>query len=74
MFSLLESCLGLEIDATKREVRFRHPVLPPALEWVRISNLTIPDARVDVRLDRSRDDVGVTITGREGTVDVVVVK
>ena len=74
VFLLVQSCLGLTIDAPRREVLFLHPVLPPAVRELRIAGLAVADARLDVLLAREGDDVGVTITRREGKVNVVVVK
>jgi glycogen debranching enzyme len=73
-FLLLQSCLGLEIDAARRRLSFVRPVLPPFLEHVEIRNLAIGDARVDLTLDRHPEDVGLAVTRRDGQVEIVVVK
>jgi hypothetical protein len=46
--------------------------LPPWLEVLEISNLRLGDASVDLQLRRSREDVGLTVLRRDGTVEVVV--
>jgi len=74
VFLLLQSCLGLSIDAVRREVQFLHPVLPSMLRELRIARLGVGPASLDVALIRDGDDVGVTITRREGRVNVIVVK
>jgi glycogen debranching enzyme len=74
VFLLVQSCLGLSVDALRREVQFFHPVLPAAVRQLRISRLAVADASLDVLLTRDDEDVGVTITRREGRVNVVVVK
>jgi glycogen debranching enzyme len=71
-FALLQACLGLEIDASERVVRLNRPRLPEPLESVRVRNLAIADARVDLLLRRHGDDVAVNILAREGDADVVV--
>ena len=73
-FLLLQSCLGLRIDAPGRRLSFVRPVLPPFLQRVQIRNITIGDARVDVTLDRHPEDVGLTVTRRDGNVEIIVVK
>ena len=73
-FLLLQSCLGLQIDARRRRLSFVRPVLPSYLERVEIRNITIGDARVDVILDRHQEDVGLAVARREGQVDIMVVK
>ncbi len=70
-FLLLQACLGLEIDAPRRRVTFKHPVLPPFLERVEISNLTIGTTRVDVALDRHPDHVQLTMS--RGSADIEIV-
>jgi glycogen debranching enzyme len=73
-FLLLQSCLGLRIDAARRRLSFVRPVLPPFLQRVDIRNITIGDARVDVTLDRQPEDVGLTVTRRDGNLEIIVVK
>lgn len=74
VFLLLQSCIGLSIDAPARRVCFQYPVLPPSLQHVAINNLRVNDAVLDVALHRHRNDVGINVSRREGAVDVVVVK
>jgi glycogen debranching enzyme len=74
VFLLLEACLGLEIDATARRVRFRRPVLPPFLEEIEIANLRVGDAELDVVLHRHGADVGIDLLRRSGKVEVLIVK
>ena len=71
-FLLLQSCLGLQIDAPRGRLSFVNPVLPPFLERVEIRDLTIGNARIDLILDRHPKDVGLTVTRRTGDVEVVV--
>lgn len=73
-FLLLQSCLGLRIDAPGRRMSFVRPILPPFLQRVELHNITIGDARVGIRLERHPDDVGLTVTQREGDVEILVVK
>jgi glycogen debranching enzyme len=73
-FLLLQSCLGLRIDAPRRRLSFVRPVLPPFLERVELRNLTVGDARVDLILDRHPKDVGLAVARRDGHVEVIVVK
>ena len=73
-FLLLQSCLGLRIDAPARRLSFIRPILPPFLERVELRNLTIGEAGVDLILERRPDDVVVTVAGRDGDLETVVVK
>jgi hypothetical protein len=55
-------------------VSFSHAVLPEAIEWLRITDLTIGEASVDLLLTRHAYDVGVTVLRREGSIDIVALK
>jgi hypothetical protein len=69
---MLEAVLGLEIDATRRQITFSHPTLPQALDEVRIRNLTVADASVDLTVHRYAGSVGVSVERRDGKVEIVV--
>ena len=71
-FLLLQACLGLQIDASRRLVSFVRPVLPPFLERVEIRNLSVGTARLDLVLDRHENEVAVRVTRRTGEVEVVL--
>jgi glycogen debranching enzyme len=74
VYLLLASCIGLRIDARGRQLSLRHAVLPEELEWVRLTNLTVAGARLDLLLTRHPQDVGITVLRREGEVEIVTVK
>ena len=74
LFLLLQSCLGLLIEAPRARLSFSQPVLPPFLEHIQIKNLRIGDAAVDLSLKRHAKDVGINILRREGRVEIVVTK
>jgi glycogen debranching enzyme len=73
VFMLLQSCLGLEISGTERTVYFTRPQLPVSLGELRIHNLEIAGATVDLLLVRHEHNVGVNVLRREGHVQVLVV-
>jgi glycogen debranching enzyme len=74
VFLLLGSALGVHIDAPARRISFSRGWLPETIDWVRLSDLTIGDARVDLQLERHPYDVDVTVLRREGEVEIVTVK
>jgi hypothetical protein len=74
VFLLLEACLGLEVDAAARRVRFRRPVLPPFMDEIEITNLEVAGASLDFVLRRHGDDVGLDLRRREGKLEVLIVK
>jgi glycogen debranching enzyme len=74
VFLLLQACLGLDVDATNRRVSLTCAVLPEPIESLRIVNLQVGDARVDLLLTRHANDVGITVQRREGQLEVVANK
>jgi glycogen debranching enzyme len=74
VYLLLSACLGLRIDAAHRRVYLHQAVLPESLEWIRLTNLTVGDANVDLALVRHAHDVGVTVLRRQGDIEIVAVK
>jgi len=70
---LLQSSMGLRIDAIKNRIVLTQPVLPAFLEHVRIRNIAVGDASVDLVLFRSGNTVAVTVERRSGSLDVLVV-
>ena len=71
---MLAACLGLHIDASARRLSLVRAALPEGLDWVRLTNLSIADAQVDLLLTRHTQDVGVNVLRREGELEIVAVK
>jgi glycogen debranching enzyme len=74
VFLLFQACLGLAIRGPERHVCFTRPQLPASLGELRIHNLEVAGATVDLLLVRHEDDVGVNVLRREGDIQVTVVK
>ena len=74
VFLLLGSVLGLELNAPERRLVFRSPRLPASLEEVRVFNLRLGGASLDLCLERHQDDVGINVTRRTGDVEVLTVR
>jgi glycogen debranching enzyme len=71
VYLLVQACLGLRVDVLAQRVSFTHAVLPEEIEWLRILNLAVGSARVDLLLTRHSHDVGVTVLRREGDVEII---
>ena len=71
-FALLQAVLGLSFDHARRTIRFDRPRLPASLDEVRIRNLRLGHAAVDVLLRRAGNDVAVNVLHHHGDVEVVV--
>jgi glycogen debranching enzyme len=72
LFGMLAGCLGITFTPGGRRLALQAPRLPEFVDWLRIEDLAVGDARVDLLLQRWRDSVGVEVTRRVGEVDVVV--
>jgi glycogen debranching enzyme len=73
-YMLLCACLGLEIDAASRRVSFRQSTLPEGVDWIRLTNLSVAEARLDLLLTRHAHDVGLEVLRRDGQVEILCVK
>jgi glycogen debranching enzyme len=74
VFLCLQACLGLEINGRERSLSCTRPHLPPFLNELRIHNLAVGEATVDLLLVRHDHDVGVRVLRREGEVAIISVK
>jgi len=70
VYLLIQSLLGLEIDAPRRRIVFRSPRLPEAIEWLRLTGLSVGAARLDLLCERRGDDVGISVIGRKGDIAI----
>jgi glycogen debranching enzyme len=74
VFLLFQSCLGLEINGPEAQIYFNSPRLPPSLGELRIHNLEVAAASVDLLFVRHEHDVGVNVLRREGGIQIMVIK
>ena len=74
IFLLLQACLGLTVEAHACRVRCSWPILPAAIDEVRIRNLAVGKGQVDLTFSRHDHDVSISIARREGEVETVVTK
>ena len=74
VFLLLQSCLGLVVDAPNRRVLLERPYLPASIERVTIRDLRVGDASLDLACYRHDDDVSVRLERRDGAVELAVVR
>ena len=74
VYLFLSACLGLRVDAQARQVVLLRAALPAAVDWLRIVNLPVGDASIDLLLTRHPHDIGVTVLQRRGEVEVAAIK
>jgi glycogen debranching enzyme len=71
-FLLLQSVLGIGIDALDRQIVLSHPVVPDGLTEVAVKNLAVREATVDFTVRRHGGSVSVSVERREGKIDLVI--
>jgi glycogen debranching enzyme len=74
IFMVLQACLGLEIRAREKKLFLHHSALPESLQQVRIENLWIGNACVDLSSERYAETVGVNIVRRSGHLDIIALR
>lgn len=72
-FYLIKACLGLSFRPQEPRIRFLHPVLPPFLDSLRLTDLRVGEAVVDVLFERHGGEIGVKVARKQGDVEVSVV-
>jgi glycogen debranching enzyme len=72
VFLLLQACLGLEISAPKHQIHFHRPCLPASLKELRIHNLEVGGAMVDLLMVRHDEGIGVNVLRRDGDIRITV--
>jgi glycogen debranching enzyme len=71
VFSLLQSILGLKIEAAASRLCFVRPVLPEFLDEIQIKNLKVGSGSVDLLIQRRARFANVEVERREGAVEVL---
>jgi glycogen debranching enzyme len=74
VFLVLQACLGLEVRALESRLYLHYSALPEKVEQVRIRNLRIGDAEVDLSFERYQRSVSVNILRRSGHVEIVALR
>ncbi|MGD0832276.1 MAG: amylo-alpha-1,6-glucosidase, partial [Terracidiphilus sp.] len=74
VFMVLQACLGLDISARERRIYLYYPTLPDALNYVRVFNLSVGNAWVDLSLERHSEGVRVKTLRKTGNIEIVEVR
>jgi glycogen debranching enzyme len=72
IFALVQACLGLSFDQGAEEILFNRPVLPDFLDELHLRGVQAKHGVADMLVRRHEGEVSITITGRRGTVPIVV--
>jgi glycogen debranching enzyme len=68
-FMMLEACLGVTVDAAKREVLIEQPMLPEGIDWLEIGDMRVGDSTVTITFRRVAGKV--VASAEQGDVRVV---
>jgi len=63
LFMLLQAALGIRVDGGNREVHIERPLLPEGIESLRVRELPVADARIDIEFHRLDAEVGAFPSG-----------
>ena len=75
VFLLLQSCLGLSIEARTNRICVVHPQLPPQLDHVTVRGLSLGEGRsADLFFERRGADVALTVLQRTGNVVIAMLR
>ena len=72
VYALLASVLGISFVPSERQIRFFRPALPSWLSEVRLTNLRLGEASIDLALRRDGSAVSSDVTRREGSIEIVM--
>ncbi|HEY6927255.1 MAG TPA: amylo-alpha-1,6-glucosidase [Steroidobacteraceae bacterium] len=72
IFMLLQAILGIRIDGATKEVHIERPLLPEGIDSLRVCELPVGDARIDLEFHRLGAEVGAVPSRHlEGGVKVL---
>jgi glycogen debranching enzyme len=72
VFALLAAVLGISFVPQQQQIRFFRPSLPTWLSEVRLTNLRLGEASIDLVLRRDGSAVATDVTRRDGPIEIVV--
>lgn len=70
VFLMLNSCLGINVVPAEPAILLSQPWLPRALNELRIDNLQVGQASVDLVFRRRREHIDTEVKGRRGDIEV----
>jgi glycogen debranching enzyme len=73
LFLMLQAVLGVEFALERKEILFRNPRLPPSFDLIRLRELAMDGAVVDLELMRSGAHVSIRVLRNTGAVGVSMI-
>ena len=71
VFALLAAALGISFMPSQQQIRFFRPALPAWLDEVRLTNLRLGEASIDLVLRRDGNAVASDVARRGGPIEIV---
>ncbi len=71
-FMLLQSCLGLWINAPARRIVLSRPSLPSQVTHLEIQNLQVHGSSIDLFVRSDADSVSVSVQKQKGPLEVIL--
>ena len=72
LFHLVSATLGMQPDARAKKLELHHPSLPASLSTLRMRNVRVGEALLDLEFSNVDESISVEVLRRQGDVDVVV--
>ncbi|HET7208027.1 MAG TPA: amylo-alpha-1,6-glucosidase [Terriglobales bacterium] len=72
VFLLLKACLGMSIDAVKKQVRLEQPVLPDEINDLCVRNLRLASTALDFDVHRQNDKISVQLLTKQHGFEFLV--
>jgi glycogen debranching enzyme len=67
-FMIIQSLLGIEIDAFENVIRFHKPMLPDFIDSLEIRNLKFKSSHINLRFIKTADNVSIAILNKDASV------
>lgn len=74
VYMILQACLGLEVQARQSRVVLHFTALPDTIKKVRVRNLKVGNACIDLSFERYRETLGVDILRRTGNLEIISIR
>jgi glycogen debranching enzyme len=73
VFAVLAALLGISFEIGSKRVILDRPSLPPYVNELRLSGITVGDGHIDLLLRRHFRDVAVNVLAKTGNVELVLI-
>lgn len=74
IFMMIQACLGMRISAANKTITFCHPVLPPFLNDITITNLRMGDKQLILQIRRGKEGIEAALLNPDKEITVKINK